>query len=201
MINGGDGDDLVYGGNKFAAKVNQRLYGDIGEYYAYYGKLNDGNGGSPKWAYYDDSADPPNGGNDQIWGGDDLMFGQFIAGGWYDDKIWTGNNVGANAALNTGITDYDVLVYGDNNDNTGFPAGSTFPGADSGMPLIEDPLTFNKYDGNDIIDVGDDNMRVGVYGQGGNDKIIGGVGATQVDKLFGGSGDDKIWMIEPDRRD
>ena len=64
MINGGDGDDLVYGGNKFAAKVNQRLYGDIGEYYAYYGKIPDGNNGSPKWAYYDDSADPPNGGND-----------------------------------------------------------------------------------------------------------------------------------------
>ena len=69
------------------------------------------------------------------------------------------------------------------------------------MPLIEQSDSFNKYDGNDIIDVGDENFDVGVFGQGGNDKIIGGVGANQIDKLFGGSGDDKIWMIEPDRRD
>ena len=96
---------------------------------------------------------------------------------------------------------YDVLVYGDNNDGFNFAPGSTFPDADYGMPLIEQPTTFNKYDGDDIIDVGDNNIRVGVFGQGGNDKIIGGVGPTQVDKLFGGSGDDKIWMIEPDRRD
>ena len=31
-------------------------------------------------------------------------------------------------------------------------------------------------DGNDIIDIGDDNKLIHVWGQGGNDKIIGGVG-------------------------
>ena len=36
-----------------------------------------------------------------------------------------------------------------------------------------------------------------VYGQGGNDKISGGYGVMQVDKLWGGSGDDKIWLINP----
>ena len=65
------------------------------------------------------------------------------------------------------------------------------------MPLVEYPDTFNKYDGNDIIDIGDNNMNVLVYGQGGNDKIIGGYGDDQFDRLFGGSGDDKIWMINP----
>jgi hypothetical protein len=32
------------------------------------------------------------------------------------------------------------------------------------------------HDGNDIIDIGDDNVSVTVWGQGGNDKIIGGQG-------------------------
>ena len=31
-------------------------------------------------------------------------------------------------------------------------------------------------DGNDIIDIGDDNKLVNVWAQGGNDKVIGGVG-------------------------
>ncbi len=44
------------------------------------------------------------------------------------------------------------------------------------MPLVEFPETFNKFDGNDLIDVGNNNLGVFVYGQGGNDKIIGGFG-------------------------
>ena len=44
------------------------------------------------------------------------------------------------------------------------------------LPLVEYPDTFNKYDGDDVIDVGNDNMAVKVFGQGANDKIIGGWG-------------------------
>ena len=51
-----------------------------------------------------------------------------------------------------------------------------FPDGSDELPLIEYPDTFNKWDGNDIIDVGNANMAVEVYGQGGNDKIIGGYG-------------------------
>lgn len=61
-------------------------------------------------------------------------------------------------------------------------------------------MTFNKNDGDDLIDVGDNNLRVGVFGQGGNDKIIGGWGTGQLDKLYGGTGDDKIWMVNPEQR-
>ena len=32
-------------------------------------------------------------------------------------------------------------------------------------------------DGNDIIDIGDDNQTVLVWAQGGNDKIVGGIGS------------------------
>ena len=106
------------------------------------------------------------------------MYGQYIVGGPYDDKIWTGNNTGDSGG-NNGAGGFDVLVYGDNEDIGNYPAvGGSFPGADIGMPLVEDPKTFNKDDGGDIIDVGDDNFLVGVYGQGGNDKIIGGVGTN-----------------------
>ena len=42
--------------------------------------------------------------------------------------------------------------------------------------LVEYPDTFNKFDGDDIIDVGNENVKVFVYGQGGNDKIMGGWG-------------------------
>ena len=135
------------------------------------------------------------------------MYGQLISGGPYDDKIWTGSNISTNGNLGGGS--FDVLVYGDKEDpGTDSPFVGIMGELDM-MPLVEFPGGWNKFDGNDIIDVGDFNGNVGVYGQGGNDKIIGGLGTGtddstntdfQVDKLWGGSGDDKIWTIEPDRR-
>ena len=68
-------------------------------------------------------------------------------------------------------------------------------------PLVEDATGLNIADGDDIIEIGDNNMLVSVYGQGGNDKIIGGFGANQIDKLYGGSGDDKIWLVNPEQRE
>ena len=43
---------------------------------------------------------------------------------------------------------------------------------------------------------------VKAYGQGGNDKIVGGYsdvtgGAPTIKFYFGGSGDDKIWLVSP----
>ena len=91
------------------------------------------------------------GGNDKIYGGDDIAGDQTIAGGTYDDTIWSGTNV-------TG----DITIFGDN---------------DTSTPLVEDETGLNINDGDDIIDVGNDNSNVRVYGQGGNDKLIGGFGA------------------------
>ena len=42
-------------------------------------------------------------------------------------------------------------------------------------------------------------MDVTVYGYGGDDKIIGGITIGN-EKFYGGDGDDKIWMIHPNRR-
>ena len=132
---------------------------------------------------------PELGGDDKIYGGNDVGALQTLVGGPYNDKIYTGHEVTGN-----------ILVYGDKMDtaNGGNQALIDLDATANMMPLVEFPETFNKYDGNDLIEVGDDNgALVTVYGQGGNDKIIGGVGANQTDKLFGGSGDDRIWMINP----
>ena len=53
-------------------------------------------------------------------------------------------------------------------------------------------------DGDDFIDVGDspDTDYFYIYGQGGNDKIIGGINGSY-QELFGGKGDDKIWALNP----
>ena len=50
-----------------------------------------------------------------------------------------------------------------------------------------------------MIDIGDGNLRVIAYGNGGNDKIFGGNGADNLswEYLYGGSGDDKIWAQQP----
>ena len=72
----------------------------------------------------------------------------------------------------------------------------------SATPLVEDDTALNQADGDDIITLGN-NIRgtTKVYGQGGNDKIVGGwedgTMPPQVEFFYGGSGDDKIWMVSP----
>ena len=84
-----------------------------------------------------------------IYGGTTALI-QELVGGPYDDTIISGSDsMGA------------IRVFGDK---------------DNVDALNELPDTFNKYDGNDIIDIGDNNAIVKVYGQGGNDKILGGYG-------------------------
>ena len=76
-----------------------------------------------------------------------------------------------------------ITIFGDNKtaDGEGFQ---------------EDEFGDNQYDGDDTIILGDGNTaNTIVYGQGGNDKIYGGV--NEKDLLYGGSGDDKIWLVSP----
>ena len=91
------------------------------------------------------------GGNDKIYGGDDLPGPQTLVGGVYDDQIWSGDQIIG-----------DLKIYGDNI---------------SATPLVEDAAGYNLNDGDDIIDIGNDNANVFAFGQGGNDKIIGGFGS------------------------
>ena len=120
---------------------------------------------------------PEKGGNDKIYGGDGVTLARLISGGPYDDKIWTGSNNGL------------IVVYGDKSDvpevvqqvvnlelDEIAPETNLFPDGGNSLPFFEFPDTFNKYDGDDVIDVGNDNMAVKVFGQGANDKIIGGWG-------------------------
>ena len=67
----------------------------------------------------------------------------------------------------------------------------------------EDATGLNQADGDDIIVLGN-NIRgpQKIYGQGGNDKIIGGYvdmdGAPSMKFFYGGSGDDRIWAVSPE---
>ena len=50
--------------------------------------------------------------------------------------------------------------------------------------------------GDDIIQVEDGNMTVTAYGNGGDDKLIG-ARTIVAEALYGGDGNDKIWMAHP----
>jgi Ca2+-binding RTX toxin-like protein len=61
-------------------------------------------------------------------------------------------------------------------------------------------------DGDDIIDIGDGNSigdEIFAFGQGGKDKVIGGIGSDNQnsiaaeERLYGGDGDDKVWAHNP----
>ena len=96
---------------------------------------------------------PEAGGHDKIYGGDDV-FDQYIVGGPYNDKIWSGDRV-----------EQSITIYGDKEDPGGsIPTMNALPNSGDMLPLVEYPETFNKYDGDDWIDVGDFNNEVKVYG-------------------------------------
>ena len=116
------------------------------------------------------------GGDDKIYGGDGLQAPQTVAAGPGNDIVIMGSG---------GTSNYRVM--GDNASITG-------------MALDNE----NEADGDDILQMGNQFIgTVKMYGQGGNDKLIGGynsLGGEQQEFLFGGSGDDKIWMVSPENR-
>jgi len=97
-------------------------------------------------------------GNDVIYGGDN-NYGSFAAihGGYGDDKIIGGShNSGTYMITGDHRVPFDHPLYGDYDKTKGSPN-----------------------DGDDVIDMGDFLSGYGyAYGQGGNDKIIGGIGHT-----------------------
>ena len=114
-IYGNDGNDIIYGAE---SGFGEFLYGD--------NKIDDINSL--------EGGIPIQGGNDKIYGSNNLIDGQFIAGGTYDDMIWTGSNIGST-----------MSIFGDNPTNFADPADAY------------DPDGLNKNDGDDVIDVGDNN--------------------------------------------
>ena len=143
----------------------------------------------------------------KAYGGDDndLIYGASSSGGViiYGDRDY---GYGVGSSLTSGGKD---KIYG-GDDNTGDV--KIYGGADDDFILTgadnQDILVKGDSDclgggtdchGDDIIQVEDRNRDVLVYGQGGNDKIIGGITIGD-EKLYGEDGDDKIWMIDPERR-
>ena len=120
-------------------------------------------------------------GNDKIYGGNNLLvvtlhgdpelgYGDYNDEDGGDDQIWAGDG---GSVLNIIGGQYNDKIYAGSDTNT---VTSIFGDKQTGGPLVEDPDGFNKFDGDDVIEVGDNNATVQVFGQGGNDKIIGGVG-------------------------
>ena len=122
IIQGGEGSDKIVAGNQYAF---QKVYGEDQDDIIY-----GGDGGTTSEHLFGDYelegiGTPLRGGNDKIYGGNDMVATQTIAGGTFDDQIWSGSNVSG-----------DIKIYGDN---------------DSTTPLTEDATTFNINDGDDLI--------------------------------------------------
>ena len=186
ISDGGDGDDkIILGGSNLERAIggdgDDIIYGtEIDVDFAMPGPMSIYGDISALQLLADDSL-ASIGGDDKIYGGDGLQGFQSIYAGPGNDFVLVGSN-GAST----------VLVHGDN-PSVGGPA------------IVEDATGLNIADGDDIIDMGNNhNGLVKMYGQGGNDKLIGGYadlpGVTQTEYLFGGSGDDKIWMVNPEER-
>lgn len=158
---GGDGDDWIEGGDKAVAL--QTIYGDssfkdVAATFenVHYGEQND-------FYKVEDR------GNDVIYGGDFAAAGQNLVGGYGDDKI-----IGGNKEVSVGQKVYgDHFYFSPNN-------GGTLANFDG---ITGNDLKFLGLpnDGDDLIDMGDhpDHTTGALgnyaYGQGGNDKIIGGI--------------------------
>jgi len=113
-------------------------------------------------------------GDDMIYGGEDVTGDVVIAGGGGNDIIIGGNGA---AALYT--------IYGDH----------IMPDANGDFLTSSSPV-----DGDDLIRIGDNPASTGealAFGQGGNDKIIGGIG--QINRIYGGDGDDQLLANNQDQ--
>jgi hypothetical protein len=121
-------------------------------------------------------------GDDLIKGGSYGSGDLYVVGGYGDDTIFSG-------ADRTG----NIYIWGDNR--------AIANGEGDAYASPDDLWKYGREgDGDDVIDVEEnDGNSIYIYGQGGNDKIIGsiqGAGAA-IEKLYGGDGDDKIWLLNP----
>lgn len=138
-------------------------------------------------------------GDDQFFGEDGGAF-NIVKGGLGDDKILGGNNFGTDDSVTTYGSDTlangsQILLGGDT-----LPSIYGFGASEYGFrPDIEDAV-HSEVNGDDFIDLGDNNYVNYGFGGGGNDKIIGGGLYTLDQFLFGGDGDDKIFTINPSQR-
>jgi len=182
---GGDGSDKVYGGDATDFNLLVGNAGDdwieggdfTGDQYIYGDNVSDVTDfdyGGDYAGEFDFLRDV---GDDFIYGGDSGTGVQELTGGYGDDKLIGGSNI-------AGIT----MIYGDHREgNIEIPDDEW------------DKFTGAMNDGDDLIDFGDSPDAAVVakgFGQGGNDKVIGGL-RTGVQFLYGGDGDDKIWAINP----
>lgn len=161
---GGDGSDMLYGGDASDFNLLVGGAGDdwieggdmTGDQYLYGDNVSDVTdfdyGGD-----YDGELDFLNDvGNDSIFGGDNGTGAQDITGGYGNDKLIGGNNI-------EGVT----KIYGDHKEGN------------IELPDDEwDKLAGARNDGDDIIDLGDSPAATVygyAFGQGGNDKVFGGL--------------------------
>ena len=138
--------------------------------------------------------------------GNDLIYGASDSGSVsiYGD---TDYGYGLGPSLTSGGK--DIIYGGDNNTGPlmiqgGADDDQIWTGAGNQNVLVrgDNPVCLEggtDCHGDDIIQVEDSNRDVLVYGQGGNDKIVGGITIGD-EKLYGEDGDDKIWMIDPEKR-
>lgn len=128
-----------------------------------------------------------------IYGGDEFVGSQYLFGGYGDDKLIGGQGLVTAMETQTIYGDHDMGAFPDDTQQGKDIAADTGYG-----------LTFRGLpeDGDDLIDLGDTAAAAGGYGiafgQGGNDKIFGGLMNTAGQQdLYGGDGDDKIWTLNP----
>ena len=175
-ISGGHGDDKIYGGDY--ANDDVYLYGDWHDYDdKHFDNIKSHDLFREDDFLFEDQEDWIN------YYGDDVIM---ITDTWKDDAIVVG-----------GYGNDTILGANDSRGDTLYVFGDNMKFHDEFQDEDYDQKAGGPRDGDDIIDIGDNNNLDGdgdpiyVYGQGGNDKIIGGI--KQHDKLYGGDGDDKIW--------
>jgi len=183
-ISGGDGDDWIQGGDN--TDVSQYLYGDSTDFDDNYDSFGD-NQDEANYGEDNNRYSFTDRGDDVIYGGDNVNYG-YGFGGYGDDKI-----IGGHGEAYMRQTFWGDHGYG------AFPEGSEEYGIVYGTPYGQHKYKGLPGDGDDLIDIGDSVDGYGyAFGQGGNDKIMGGLrtGGGYMN-LFGGDGDDKLWTVNP----
>ena len=136
------------------------------------------------------------GAGDDKFFGDDGGYLNVVYGGAGDDKALGGDNWGTDDAPR-GTLPANIMMFANGMQVlTGGDAPLNF---DTNIP-VETAASAAVADGDDFLDLGDGNYANYAFGNGGNDKIIGGGLFEDEQALYGGDGDDKIFAINPSQR-